>query len=96
MESPYLPAAARTDSSRVSRSFTRANRLLTNGQVDELLLSSSFEQNHSADREIDAVNAPEIPDLSGGTASNESRTVSLPEALINQGSQLAWQRQKTY
>lgn len=60
---------------------------LTNGQVDELLISSAFEQEHPEERHIDAVIAPEIPDSSGGTESDEPRRVSLSDLLVTKAKQ---------
>jgi peptide subunit release factor 1 (eRF1) len=57
---------------------------LANGQVDELLISGSLEQ---CERKIDAILAPEIPDSSGGTESEEPRMASLPDLLITKARQ---------
>lgn len=60
---------------------------LANGQVDELLISGKLEKDHPQQQEIDAVLAPEIPDSSGGTDSEEPRKVSLPDLLITKAKQ---------
>ncbi|HUA82660.1 MAG TPA: Vms1/Ankzf1 family peptidyl-tRNA hydrolase [Bryobacteraceae bacterium] len=39
---------------------------LANGQVDELLISGSMEQQHPDEQRIEAILAPEIPDSTGG------------------------------
>jgi peptide subunit release factor 1 (eRF1) len=55
---------------------------LTNGQVDELLLSKLLERTNEEPVMIDAVIAPEIPDASGGTESDQPRAASLPDLLV--------------
>ncbi len=60
---------------------------LANGQVDELLISGSMDLDHPGEQEIDAILAPEIPDTSGGTESDEPRHVSLPDLLITKAKQ---------
>lgn len=60
---------------------------LANGQADELLVSGKLEENHPQQQEIDAVLAPEIPDSSGGTDSEEPRKVSVPDLLITKAKQ---------
>ena len=60
---------------------------LANGQVDELLISGSMEQNHPGEEEIEAILAPEIPDATGGTESDEPRHASLPDLLITKAKQ---------
>jgi peptide subunit release factor 1 (eRF1) len=60
---------------------------LTNGQVDELLLSKLLERTNEEPTMIDAVNAPEIPDASGGTKSDQPREVSLPDLLVTKATQ---------
>ncbi len=60
---------------------------LANGQVDELLISGSLDQIDSGEQEIEAILAPEIPDSSGGTDSEEPRRVSLPDLLITKAKQ---------
>jgi peptide subunit release factor 1 (eRF1) len=92
--------AATTDAEKVARLFEQFRghglavvgaqdtlEALTNGQVDELVISSAFEQTHPDDREIDAVIAPEIPDSSGGTESDEPRRASLPDLLVTKAKQ---------
>lgn len=60
---------------------------LTNGQVDELLLSKLLEQTNEEPVAVDAVIAPEIPDSSGGTESDQPREVSLPDLLVTKAAQ---------
>ncbi len=60
---------------------------LTNGQVDELLLSALLEKTNEEPVAVDAIVAPEIPDSTGGTASDEPREVSLPDLLVTKAKQ---------
>jgi peptide subunit release factor 1 (eRF1) len=60
---------------------------LTNGQVDELLLSKLLERTNEETVGIDAVIAPEIPDASGGTESDRPREASLPDLLVTKATQ---------
>ncbi len=60
---------------------------LTNGQVDELILSKLLEQTNQEPVNIDAIIAPEIPDASGGTASDQPREASLPDLLVTKAKQ---------
>jgi len=60
---------------------------LTNGQVDELLLSKLLERTNEEPAMIDAVFAPEIPDASGGTESDQPREASLPDLLVTKAMQ---------
>ncbi|HYO81535.1 MAG TPA: VLRF1 family aeRF1-type release factor, partial [Bryobacteraceae bacterium] len=60
---------------------------LANGQVDELLISASLETKHTEEEPIDAVLAPEVPDSSGGTESDEPRQVLLPDLLVTKARQ---------
>ena len=60
---------------------------LANGQVDELLIAGSIESTHPEEEEIEAVLAPEAPDSSGGTDSDEPRRVSLPDLLVTKAKQ---------
>jgi peptide subunit release factor 1 (eRF1) len=60
---------------------------LTNGQVDELLLSKLLERTNEEPAMIAAVMAPEIPDASGGTESDEPREASLPDLLVTKAAQ---------
>jgi len=60
---------------------------LANGQVDELLISASLEQHHDSEEHVDAVIAPEIPDASGSTESDDSRPVLLPDLLVTKAKQ---------
>jgi peptide subunit release factor 1 (eRF1) len=59
----------------------------TNGQVDELLLSKLLERTNEEPVMIDAVIAPEIPDASGGTESDQPRAASLPDLLVTKAKQ---------
>jgi peptide subunit release factor 1 (eRF1) len=91
---------ARTDAEQVERLLReyRARGLactgpqetleaLANGQVDELLLSTSLEQSHPAEEQVDAILAPEIPDSSGGTESDEPRPALLADLLVTKARQ---------
>jgi peptide subunit release factor 1 (eRF1) len=60
---------------------------LANGQVDELLVSASLEQKHTEEEPVEAVLAPEVPDSSGGTDSDEPRSVMLPDLLVTKAKQ---------
>ena len=60
---------------------------LTNGQVDELLLSKLLERTNEEPALIDAMIAPEIPDSSGGTGSDQPREASLPDLLVTKATQ---------
>lgn len=60
---------------------------LANGQVDELLISASLEQEHPGEQRIEAILAPEIPDSSGGMESDEPRSASLPDLLTTKAMQ---------
>jgi peptide subunit release factor 1 (eRF1) len=60
---------------------------LTNGQVDELLLSASLEQTHPEEVPVDAIVAPEVPDPSGSTETDEPRPVLLPDLLVTKAKQ---------
>jgi peptide subunit release factor 1 (eRF1) len=62
---------------------------LTIGQVDELLLSALLEKTKKEPVAVDAIVAPEIPDSTGGTASEEPREVSLPDLLVTKARQTA-------
>ena len=62
---------------------------LTNGQVDELLLSKLLEKTNEEPVAVEAIVAPEIPDSNGGTASDEPREVSLPDLLVTKAKQTA-------
>jgi peptide subunit release factor 1 (eRF1) len=90
---------ARSDAEKVQRLFEqyRARGLavtgvsatleaLANGQVDELLLSRSLDEEHQ-EQEIPAIVAPEIPDSSGGTESEEPRKVLLSDLLVTKAKQ---------
>jgi peptide subunit release factor 1 (eRF1) len=60
---------------------------LANGQVEELLISSTLEESHPGQEEVDAVLAPELPDSIGGTESAEPRQASLPDLLVTKAKQ---------
>ncbi len=60
---------------------------LANGQVDELVISAFLEAAHPAEERVEAVLAPEIPDSTGGTASDEPREVLLPDLLVTKAQQ---------
>lgn len=60
---------------------------LANGRVDELLLSASLEQTHPEETPVEAVLAPEIPDSTGLTASDEPRQALLPDLLVTKARQ---------
>jgi peptide subunit release factor 1 (eRF1) len=55
---------------------------LANGQVDELLISASLDQARPEREPVDAILAPEIPDSSGDTETDEPREASLPDLLV--------------
>jgi peptide subunit release factor 1 (eRF1) len=88
-------ADSRTDAEKVDRFYQqyRARGLaaggpqavleaLANGQVDELLISASLETAMPAQEHVDAILAPEIPDSSGSTESDEPREASVPDLLV--------------
>ena len=60
---------------------------LANGQVDELLISTSLEQTHAEEEPIDAILAPEVPDSTGGTESDEPRQVLMADLLVTKAKQ---------
>jgi peptide subunit release factor 1 (eRF1) len=60
---------------------------LANGQVDELLISATLEQARPEREQVDAILAPEIPDSSGGTDTDEPREASLPDLLVTKAKQ---------
>jgi peptide subunit release factor 1 (eRF1) len=60
---------------------------LANGQVDELLISTAIEQDHSDEEPVEAILAPEIPDGSGGTESDEPRAALLADLLVTKAKQ---------
>jgi peptide subunit release factor 1 (eRF1) len=60
---------------------------LTNGQVDELLISIALEQTHPEEEHVDAILAPEVPDPSGSTETDEPRPVLLPDLLVTKAKQ---------
>ena len=91
---------AQTDAEKVERLFNEYRRrglavvgpddtltALANGQVDELLISTSLEQKHSEDEPVDAILAPEIPDSGGGTESEEPRQVLIADLLVTKAKQ---------
>jgi peptide subunit release factor 1 (eRF1) len=97
-------ADSKTDAEKVQRLFEQYRgrglavagpeavlEALTNGQVDELLISASLEAARPAQEPVDAVVAPEIPDSSGGTGSDEPREASLPDLLVTKARQTSAQ-----
>jgi peptide subunit release factor 1 (eRF1) len=60
---------------------------LANGQVEELLLSASLEATRPEQEKVDAILAPEIPDSTGGSESEEPREASLPDLLVTKAKQ---------
>jgi peptide subunit release factor 1 (eRF1) len=60
---------------------------LANGQVDELLISASLELTHGEEEPIDAILAPEVPDSTGGTESDEPRQVLIADLLVTKAKQ---------
>jgi peptide subunit release factor 1 (eRF1) len=67
--------------------FEETLEALVNGQVDELLISGALEDSHPLPEEVRAILAPELPDLGGGTASEEPRQASLPDLLVTKAKQ---------
>lgn len=91
---------AKTDAEKVARMFEEYRgrglavvgpeatlEALTNGQVDELLISVALEAQRPAQEPVDAIIAPEIPDSTGGTDSDEPREASLPDLLVTKAGQ---------
>ncbi len=62
---------------------------LANGQVDELLISVALEQTHAQEEPVEAILAPEIPDATGSTATEEPRPVLLADLLVTKAKQTA-------
>jgi peptide subunit release factor 1 (eRF1) len=60
---------------------------LANGQVDELLISTALEQSHPEEEPIEAILAPEVPDSSGDTDSDEPRQVLIADLLVTKAKQ---------
>ena len=60
---------------------------LTNGQVDEILLSKLLEATNAEPVTVDAIVAPELPDAEGGTESDQPREASLPDLLVTKAAQ---------
>jgi peptide subunit release factor 1 (eRF1) len=60
---------------------------LANGQVDELLISASLELTHGDEEPIEAILAPEVPDSTGGTESDEPRQVLIADLLVTKAKQ---------
>jgi peptide subunit release factor 1 (eRF1) len=60
---------------------------LANGQVEELLISSTLEAAHPQPERVEAILAPELPDSAGGTESDEPRQASLPDLLVTKAKQ---------
>ena len=92
---------AKTDAEKVERLFReyRARGLavvgpqdtleaLANGQVDELLLSTALEQSHAEEEPVEAILAPEAPDASGSTETDEPRPVLLADLLVTKAKQI--------
>lgn len=91
---------AKSDAEKVERLFSeyRARGLavvgheetllaLANGQVDELLISATLEQQHGDREPVEAILAPEIPDSQGGTESDEPRDVLVADLLVTKAKQ---------
>ena len=91
---------AATDADKIKRLFEyfRAGGLavvspqdtleaLTNGQVDELLISASLERTHPDEEPVDAIIAPEIPDAEGSTATDDPRPVLIADLLVTKAKQ---------
>jgi peptide subunit release factor 1 (eRF1) len=91
---------ANTDAEKVERLFReyRARGLavvgaedtleaLANGQVDELLVSTALEQAHGEERSVEAILAPEIPDSSGDTETDEPRPALIADLLVTKAKQ---------
>jgi peptide subunit release factor 1 (eRF1) len=91
---------AKTDSEKIDRLFReyRARGLavvgtqgtleaLANGQVDELLISTTLEQSHPEEEPVEAILAPEVPDSAGETDSDEDRPVLLADLLVTKAKQ---------
>ena len=91
---------AQTDSEKTERLFNEFRRrglavvgpddtlvALANGQVDELLISTSLEQTHEAEEPVEAILAPEVPDSGGGTDSEEPRQVLIADLLVTKAKQ---------
>jgi peptide subunit release factor 1 (eRF1) len=92
---------AKTDAEKVDRLFReyRARGLavvgpqdtleaLANGQVDELLVSTALEQSHPEEEPVEAILAPESPDASGSTETDEPRPVLLADLLVTKAKQI--------
>ena len=60
---------------------------LTNGQVDEILISAALEQEHPEPEPVEAILAPEVPDSAGSTETDEPRPVLLPDLLVTKAKQ---------
>jgi peptide subunit release factor 1 (eRF1) len=60
---------------------------LANGQVEELLISSTLELSHPQPEAVEAILAPELPDSAGGTESDQPRQASLPDLLVTKAKQ---------
>jgi peptide subunit release factor 1 (eRF1) len=60
---------------------------LTNGQVDEILISAALEQEHPDPEPVEAILAPEVPDSAGSTETDEPRPVLLPDLLVTKAKQ---------
>jgi peptide subunit release factor 1 (eRF1) len=60
---------------------------LANGQVDELLVSVGMEEEYREEQPIDAILAPEVPDSTGSTDSDEPRKVLMADLLVTKAKQ---------
>ena len=60
---------------------------LANGQVDEILISAAMEASRPETEEVEAILAPELPDSTGGTESEEPRPASMPDLLVTKAKQ---------
>lgn len=91
---------AKSDAEKVARLFSqfRARGLavlgpqdtleaLANGQVDELLISGSLERTHPEPEPVEAILAPEVPDTSGSTETDEPRPALLADLLVTHAKQ---------
>lgn len=62
-------------------------KALTNGQVHEMLICASLEQNNPEEQEVKPELAPELPDAQGETASDEPRPALLADLLVTKAKQ---------
>jgi peptide subunit release factor 1 (eRF1) len=93
-------ADAETDAQKVDRLLQEARRgglactgvqdtleALTNGQVDEILISTGLEVEHPEEEPVDAILAPEIPDPQGETETEEPRPALVADLLVTKAKQ---------